>query len=89
MEEGIAFVFPLSFECLYRVDDIVNDFFTLADGERVNEGVHGFGIGGGMSTGDDERVRFVSVCGAEGNACEVENVESVGVESLVGEGKAD
>ncbi len=79
----------LTFEFLHRVDDIVNDFLALADHERVDEGMHRLGVHGGVSTGDDDGMGLITVLRADRDAGQVEDVEGVGVESLVGQGKAD
>src|SRR5258706_16485098 len=76
-----------SFESLYYIDNIVNDIFAFANCERVDERVHGFRVGGGMSTGDDDRVRLVSLHGAKRKAREIENVLGVSVEGFVVHGK--
>ena len=67
----------------------MNDFLAFADRKCVNESVHRFGVGGGMPTGDDDRVGLVALCRTDGNARQVEDVEGVCVESLIGQGKAD
>src|SRR5574339_716095 len=56
-----------TFERLEHMDNVVNDFLALADHERVDEGVHGLGVHGGMSAGDDDRMGLVAVRGSHGD----------------------
>ena len=67
----------------------MNNFFTLTDHKCIDERVHRFGVHGGMSTGDDDGVSLVTVNRADGDSGQIQHIEGVGVESLVGEGKAD
>src|SRR5689334_243927 len=78
-----------TFEGLNGVDDVLNDLFTLADHECIDEWMHRLRIGGGMPAGNDDGMTFIAVCRTEGNAGQVEDIEGVGVEGLVREGKAD
>ncbi len=52
----------LALHPLDGIDDIVDDFLALADHERVDEGVHRLGVGGGVPAGDDDRMRSIAVC---------------------------
>ncbi len=50
-----------TFKLLNNIDDIVNDFFALADHERIDEGVHGLGVHRGMSARNDDGMGLVAV----------------------------
>jgi hypothetical protein len=74
---------------LNRIDDVVNDLFALSNNERIDEGIHWLGIHGGVSAGDDDGVTLVPFLCAEGNTAKVEDVEGVGVQRLIREGKTN
>ena len=67
----------------------MDHFLALADDERVDEGVHRFGVGGGMSTRDDDGVGFAALTGADGDSGQVKDVERVRVKRFVRQRKAD
>ncbi len=73
---------------LDHIDNVVNDFLAFADHERINEGMHRFRIGCGMSARDDDGMRFVAVCRTNGDAGKVEDIERVSIKGFVGQGKA-
>ena len=74
---------------LNDIDDIVDDFLALADDKRVDEGVHRFGVGRGMSARDDDGIGFAALNGTDGDSGQIQDVECVSVKSFVGQGKAD
>ncbi len=87
---GLRSTCPRARHCaLQDIDDLVDDFLALADDKGIDEGVHRLGVHGGVSAGDDDRVPLVALRRPHRDARQVEHVERVGVERLVGQGKAD
>ena len=67
----------------------MNDLFPFADHEGIDKGMHGLGVHGGVPAGDDDGVGLVTILRADGDTGQVEHVEGVGIERLVGEGETD
>src|SRR6187397_2972493 len=89
MKDSFAFILPLYFEALNRVNNLVYNIFPLTDDECIDECIHGFGVHGGMAACDDDGVSLVAVYGVDRDPSEIENIECVGIKSLIGEGKAN
>ena len=70
------------------VDDVVDDLFPLADDKGIDEGGHGFGVEGGMTTRNNQRVLLGAVRGEEGDARQVQQIQGVRVQGLIGQGEA-
>ena len=63
--------------------------FALADDESIEEIGHGLGVVGRSAAGDDQGMASVPLGGPHRQACQVEHVQQVGKELLVGQAKAD
>lgn len=71
------------------VDDIQDHLLAFTDDKGVDEIGHGLGVEGGLAAGDDQGMGLMAIACLEGELGEVQNVEDVGVERFVGQGKAE
>ncbi len=82
---GLARLFPGQL----RAQDLQDDLFALADQKRVYERPHRLRVGARAAARQDQRIVRAAIGRAQGDAGQVEAVERVGEELLVGQAKAD
>jgi len=71
--------------CVPRLHQFDEGVFSFTDDEDVEEVGDGFGVEGAVPAADDQRMRRVAVGTVDGESGQIEKLEGVGVELLVGD----
>ena len=79
---------PLALACAHAFDEFHHHFLAVANLEGVDEGGKRLGIECTGAAGNDERIAFTALAGAQRNVGQIEHFQHVGIAHFVLQGEA-